>query len=321
MVRAGDVPADARARQPEEDVPAVGRLLDGVAVVDIAAAEQLLPLDGRVLTIRGGGAGGGAEHEQHRCREEEQEKDSGPHETYLCVWMADRLVLEAISVPKCPGSGVTGPREEKERGVPASQRWVKSQTTSAPFPSSGVLHVTGCIPPSLTTYATLPGKSLSFKAGTLRIWHCPARRLDGLAETPDFPKRRQSRRWSASMSLPSSTCLAADIMAVNSAAARLSNLRVVGLSMIDLVQQSSSRRSDGSRLLPGDLPYMRALRGEVVDQGERIDIVLPEGSVYQAVVTSSPVIRDGKVVAALSVWHDFNAYVRDLAGGGSPDKK
>jgi hypothetical protein len=83
--------------------------------------------------------------------------------------------------------------------------------------------------------------------------------------------------------------------------------------MIDLIQQSASHRADGSRLLPGDLPFTRALRGEVVEQGERIEVVLPEGSVYRALVTSSPVVRDGTVVAALSIWHDFDAYVRDLA--------
>jgi PAS domain-containing protein len=105
------------------------------------------------------------------------------------------------------------------------------------------------------------------------------------------------------------------VTAVNSAATRLSDFKVVGRSMVELIGRSESRRADGSPLLRGDLPYARALRGEVVDQGERIDIVLPDGSVYRAVVISSPVIVDGKVVAALSVWHDFDVYVRRLADG------
>lgn len=111
------------------------------------------------------------------------------------------------------------------------------------------------------------------------------------------------------------------VAAVNSAAARLSDFRVVGQSMVELIRRSSSRRADGSPLLAGDLPYTRALRGEVVDQGERIEIVLPDGSAYPALVTSAPVVVDGKVVAALSIWHDFNAYLRDLAGDEPPDKK
>jgi hypothetical protein len=105
------------------------------------------------------------------------------------------------------------------------------------------------------------------------------------------------------------------IAAVNGAAARLSDFDAVGRSMFDLIGRSESRRVDGSRLLQGDLPFARALRGEVVDQGERIDIVLPGGSVYRALVTSAPVVHNGQVVAALSVWHDFDAFVRRLAGG------
>lgn len=106
------------------------------------------------------------------------------------------------------------------------------------------------------------------------------------------------------------------IASVNTAASRLAGLDMVGRSMNELIGQSSSRRADGTRLLPRDLPFMRALRGEVVEHGERIDIHLPGGSLYRALVTSTPVIRDGQVVAALSVWYDFDAYVRTLAGDG-----
>lgn len=105
------------------------------------------------------------------------------------------------------------------------------------------------------------------------------------------------------------------IAAVNGAAARLSDLEVVGRSMCDLIGSSESRRADGSRLLQGDLPFARALRGEVVDHGERIDIDLQGGRIYRALVTSRPVIRDGAVVAALSVWQDFDGYARSLADG------
>ncbi len=109
------------------------------------------------------------------------------------------------------------------------------------------------------------------------------------------------------------------IAAVNAAASRLSSLDAVGRSMIDLIARGESRTADGARLLPRDLPFMRALSGVSVDQGERIDIVLMEGTVYRALVTSSPVIRNGTVVGALSVWHDFDAYVRGLAA--RPDEE
>ena len=47
-------------------------------------------------------------------------------------------------------------------------------------------------------------------------------------------------------------------------------------------------------------------------------MTLPDGTVYRALVTSSPVIVDGKVMGALSVWHDFDAYVRTLVPPPGP---
>lgn len=108
------------------------------------------------------------------------------------------------------------------------------------------------------------------------------------------------------------------IAAVNRAAASLSDQPVIGITIGELLERHRAVRADGSRLIPSDLPYIRALRGEVVDQGERIEMTLPGGRIYRAMVTSTPVIVDGTVVAALSVWHDFDAYVRSLALSSLP---
>ena len=108
------------------------------------------------------------------------------------------------------------------------------------------------------------------------------------------------------------------ITAVNRAAASLSDQPVIGITIGELIEGHRAVRADGSRLIPSDLPYIRALRGEVVDQGERIEMTLPGGRIYRAMVTSKPVIVDGTVVAALSVWHDFDAYVRNLALSSPP---
>lgn len=102
------------------------------------------------------------------------------------------------------------------------------------------------------------------------------------------------------------------IAAVNRAAARLADISAIGLTIRDLVGRFEVRRADGTRILQGDLPCARALRGEVVSQGDRIVMTLPGGAVYNAIVTSTPVIVDGKVMGALSVWHDFDAYIRKL---------
>ena len=110
------------------------------------------------------------------------------------------------------------------------------------------------------------------------------------------------------------------IAAVNRAATRLSSTPVVGMSIHDLLARYDARRADGSRIIRSDLPYARALRGEVVALGERIEMSLPDGRIYRALVTSTPVIVNGEVAAALSIWHDFDAYLRELTSStGSQD--
>ena len=109
------------------------------------------------------------------------------------------------------------------------------------------------------------------------------------------------------------------IAAVNPATARLAGIRVTGMTIAEVLERYGACRADGSRIIPADLPCARALRGEIVDHGERLELGLPDGSVYRALVTSTPVVVEGKVVAALSVLHDFDAYVWGLASSSPPD--
>ncbi len=106
--------------------------------------------------------------------------------------------------------------------------------------------------------------------------------------------------------------------AVNRVAMRVSGFRGGTTTFSELAERFEARRDDGGPLSPGDTPSVRALRGEVVTHGERIDVTLPDGSAYRAVVTSTPIVVDGRVVAALEVWHDFDAYARGLAGEPVP---
>lgn len=107
------------------------------------------------------------------------------------------------------------------------------------------------------------------------------------------------------------------IAAANRATARLAGIRVTGMTIAEAHERYGARRADGSRVIRADLPSARALRGEIVDQGERLEMGLPDGSVYRTLVTSTPVV-EGKVVAALSILYDFDAYVRGIASP-SPD--
>lgn len=102
------------------------------------------------------------------------------------------------------------------------------------------------------------------------------------------------------------------IAAVNRAAAALATGSVVGETLGALLNRNSVRLADGRPIIRSDLPCARALRGEIVSQGERVEITQSDGSVYRTLITSTPIVRDGRVVAALSVWHDFDAYARQL---------
>ena len=110
------------------------------------------------------------------------------------------------------------------------------------------------------------------------------------------------------------------IAAVNQAAARHTDLEPVGRNIREIIERHEVRRADGSDPIPSDMPYNRALRGEYVMQGERFDTTLSDGSTFRVIATSTPILVDGKVVAALSVWHDFDGDLRLLIGGlESPD--
>lgn len=141
--------------------------------------------------------------------------------------------------------------------------------------------------------------SASIQGGEAGEDSFPGKRLLGMMETIPEP---------AFLYLPGGR-----IAAVNHATTRLSAIDPTGLTIKDLLERYGARLPDGDPVNPGDLPYARALRGEVVTQGERIEMCLPDRSTYFALVTSRPVIVDGKVVAALSIWHDFAAYSRRLA--------
>ncbi len=103
------------------------------------------------------------------------------------------------------------------------------------------------------------------------------------------------------------------IAAVNRPARQLADFDPVGLTILDLLERYDVRHPNGDPVNPGDLPYARALRGEEVIQGERFEMRLPVGSIYLALITSRPIIVDGKVVGALSIWHDFAEYTRRLS--------
>lgn len=163
-----------------------------------------------------------------------------------------------------------------------------------------------------------PGKALFRRignVGTVQEPRLPPPDRPAELPLPDTALREvlESIREPALLYLPGGR-----IAAANRAAQRLTSNPVIGMTIDELLDRNPARRADGSPILRGDLPYARALRGEIVAQGERIEISLPGGSKYPTLITSTPIVRDGKVVAALSVWHDFDAYTRLLARPRQP---
>lgn len=145
----------------------------------------------------------------------------------------------------------------------------------------------------------------------------PPPRDDPLLADPAFLDLIEGIREPAVLHLPDGR-----IAAINSAARGLMDRPVVGMTIGELLDLIHLHRPDGTPYPPGDLPHARALHGEIVTQGERIELTLPSGGTYSTIATSTPIVRDGRVVAALSVWHDFDAYVRRLAGPGlSPEEE
>ena len=130
----------------------------------------------------------------------------------------------------------------------------------------------------------------------------------------DWSPNRKLRREIETISEPVLVYLPGGrIAAVNRAARKLADFDPVDLTIVDLMNRYGARHPNGDPVNPGDLPYARALRGEEVTQGERFEMCLPDGSIYVALITSRPIIVDGKVVGALSIWHDFAEYTRRLA--------
>jgi len=163
-----------------------------------------------------------------------------------------------------------------------------------------------------------PGKALFHRIGNIPLAVLmPVTPQDRPVETPlPDPALREvldSFQEPALLYLPGGR-----VAAANHAAEQFSDVSVVGMSVDALLDRNRARRADGSPVLRGDLPYARALRGEIVAHGDRLELTLPDGSSYSALITSIPIVRDGKVVAALSVWHDFEAYAHLLAADRLP---
>lgn len=104
------------------------------------------------------------------------------------------------------------------------------------------------------------------------------------------------------------------IAAVNPVLARGPGADAVGMTVGEFIGRFGARRADGRPLDAADFPYTRALRGEHVVRGEFFDGVLPDGTVYHALATSTPIEVDGRVVAALSVWYNFPRQLQKMAG-------
>ncbi len=95
----------------------------------------------------------------------------------------------------------------------------------------------------------------------------------------------------------------------NDLAEALAGRSLAGRTLAAVVGIFDVRSPDGSPLLAADLPAGRALAGE-----EAVDVPLAvraaDGRTLHVLATAAPILNDGEVVGALSIWQDVSARER-----------
>ncbi len=99
------------------------------------------------------------------------------------------------------------------------------------------------------------------------------------------------------------------VTAATPAAERLAGDTLVGMSAAELVRRLSIRSPDGAAIAAAQLPACRALAGEDVP-GRLFGITDADGTARTMLVSAAPIVEDGRVTGAFSIWRDVTERTR-----------
>lgn len=98
-------------------------------------------------------------------------------------------------------------------------------------------------------------------------------------------------------------------LAATPAAERLAGGPLAGTSAADLVRRLAICSPDGGAITPAELPACRALAGEAVP-ARLLEITAADGTARAVLVSAAPVVEDGRVTGAFSIWRDVTQRIR-----------
>ncbi len=99
------------------------------------------------------------------------------------------------------------------------------------------------------------------------------------------------------------------VTAATPAAERLAGGPLAGTSAAELLRRLSARTADGRPIAPADLPEGPALAGVEVPAAA-FEITAADGTIRAVQVSASPIVGDGRITGAFSIWRDVTERVR-----------
>ncbi|HIH03517.1 MAG TPA: PAS domain S-box protein [Methanoregulaceae archaeon] len=99
------------------------------------------------------------------------------------------------------------------------------------------------------------------------------------------------------------------VVAATPAAEALAGTPLAGMSAADLLRRLGGRAPGGRPIAPADLPESPALAGVTVPD-VTFEITAADGTVRTVLVSASPIVGDGRITGAFSIWRDVTERTR-----------
>ncbi|GAB4252743.1 MAG: SpoIIE family protein phosphatase [Thermoleophilia bacterium] len=99
------------------------------------------------------------------------------------------------------------------------------------------------------------------------------------------------------------------VIRANPAAIATYGFNPVGIRRNELLERLYVRHPDGERLAPREIPSSRALAGETINN-QRLSFRRADGTDLTIIVSASPLVIEGKIAGAVTVWRDVTEQER-----------